>query len=102
MAAVNATLAAKGLMLRSGTVVGANLIATLNSTKNQDGQRDPAMHKTKKGNQWHFGMTAHIGVDADYGLVHSVIGMASNVNDVTQGYRLLHGDEPAVFTDAGY
>ena len=60
------------------------------------------MHQTKKGNQWHFGMKAHIGVDADSGLVHSVIGTAANVNDVTQGHGLLHGQETVVFADAGY
>ena len=60
------------------------------------------MHQTKKGNQWHFGMKAHIGVDADSGLVHSVIGTAANVNDVTQGYGLLHGQKSVVFADACY
>lgn len=88
MAAINATLANKGLMLKAGTVVDATLIAAPSSTKNKDGEPDPEMHQTKKGNQWHFGMKAHIGVDADSGLVHSVIGMAANVNDVTQGIVL--------------
>jgi IS5 family transposase len=60
------------------------------------------MHQTKKGNQWHFGMKAHIGVDADSDLVHTVIGTAANVNDVTQGHGLLHGKETVVFADAGY
>ena len=60
------------------------------------------MHQTKKGSQWHFGMKAHIGVDADSGLVHTVIGTAANVNDVTQGHALLHGQEQVVFADAGY
>ena len=83
MTAINATLAAKGLMLKTGAVVDATLIAAPSSTKNKDGERDPEMHQTKKGNQWHFGMKAHIGVDADSGLVHSVIGTAANVNDVT-------------------
>ncbi len=102
MAAINATLAQKGLMLKTGTVVDATLIAAPSSTKNKDGERDPEMHQAKKGNQWHFGMKAHIGVDADSGLVHSVIGTAANVNDVTQGHGLLHGDEAVVFADAGY
>jgi IS5 family transposase len=102
MAAINATLAKKGLMLKTGTVVDATLIAAPSSTKNKDGERDPEMHQTKKGNQWHFGMKAHIGVDADSGLVHSVIGTAANVNDVTQGHGLLHGKETVVFADAGY
>ena len=99
---INATLAAKGLMLKTGTVVDATLIAAPSSTKNSSGERDPEMHQTKKGNQWHFGMKAHIGVDADSGLVHTVIGTAANVNDVTQGYGLLHGQESVVFADAGY
>ena len=75
-------------MLKNGTVVDATLIAAPSSTKNSTGERDPEMHQTKKGNQWHFGMKAHIGVDADSGLVHTVIGTAANVNDVTQGQRL--------------
>ena len=102
MAAINATLANKGLMLKAGTVVDATLIAAPSSTKNKDGERDPEMHQAKKGNQWHFGMKAHIGVDADSGLVHSVIGTAANVNDVTRGHDLLHGKETVVFADAGY
>lgn len=74
LATVNATLADKGLMLREGTVVDAILIAAPSSTKNSTGERDPEMHQTKKGKQWHFGMTAHIGVDADSGLFHTVVG----------------------------
>ena len=95
-------MAKKGLLLKTGTVVDATLIAAPSSTKNSSGKRDPEMHQTKKGNQWHFGMKAHIGVDADSGLVHSVIGTAANVNDVTQGHELLHGEEAIVFADAGY
>jgi IS5 family transposase len=102
LATINATLATKGLMLKTGTVVDATLIAAPSSTKNSTGERDPQMHQTKKGNQWHFGMKAHIGVDADSGLVHTVIGTAANVHDVTQGYGLLHGNEQVVFADAGY
>lgn len=102
LATINATLATKGLMLKTGTVVDATLIAAPSSTKNSTGERDPEMHQTKKGNQWHFGMKAHIGVDADSGLVHTVIGTAANVNDVTQGHGLLHGQEQVVFADAGY
>ena len=102
LATINATLIAKGLMLKTGTVVDATLIAAPSSTKNSTGGRDPEMHQTKKGNQWHFGMKAHIGVDADSGLVHTVIGTAANVNDVTQGHALLHGEEAVVFADAGY
>ena len=102
LATINATLAQKGLMLKTGIVVDATLIAAPSSTKNSTGQRDPEMHQTKKGNQWHFGMKAHIGVDAESGLVHTVTGTAANVNDVTQGHGLLHGDEAVVFADAGY
>ena len=102
LATVNATLTDKGLMLRQGTVVDATLIAAPSSTKNSTGTRDPEMHQTKKGNQWHFGMKAHIGVDADSGLVHTVVGTAANVNDVTQASKLVHGEETDVFADAGY
>jgi IS5 family transposase len=100
--AVNATLAAKGLLLKEGTAVDATLIAAPISTKNGTGTRDPEMHQTKKGNQWHFGMKAHIGVDADSGLVHTVVGTSANVNDVTQAHALVHGEETDVFADAGY
>ena len=99
---VNDILQAKGLMMKKGTVVDATLIAAPSSTKNADGERDPEMHQTKKGNQWYFGMKAHIGVDADSGMVHSVIGTAANVGDVTQAGGLLHGDEQVAFGDAGY
>lgn len=102
LATVNATLAAKGLLLKSGTVVDATLIAAPSSTKNSSGERDPEMHQTKKGNQWHFGMKAHAGVDADSGLVHSVATTAANAHDVTQAHALLHGEETDVFADSGY
>ncbi len=102
LATVNSTLAAKGLLLKSGTAIDATLIAAPSSTKNNSGERDPEMHQTKKGNQWHFGMKAHIGVDADSGLVHTVVGTAANVNDVTQASALVHGEESDVFADAGY
>jgi IS5 family transposase len=99
---VNDLLAYKGLLLKSGTAVDATLISAPSSTKNAEGKRDPEMHQTKKGNQWYFGMKAHIGVDADSGLVHSVEGTAANVNDVTQAHKLLHGEEADAFADAGY
>ena len=99
---VNDILQAKGLMMKKGTVVDATLIAAPSSTKNAEGERDPEMKQTKKGNQWYFGMKAHIGVDADSGLVHSVVGTAANVGDVTQAGALLHGEEEAAFGDAGY
>ena len=100
--AINAHLAERGLFLREGTIVDATLIAAPPSTKNKTGKRDAQMHQAKKGNQWHFGMKAHIGVDANSGLVHTVIGTAANVADVTQAHALLHGNETAVFGDAGY
>jgi IS5 family transposase len=99
---INGHLAEKGLMMREGTIVDATLIAAPPSTKNKDGERDPEMHQSKKGNDWHFGMKAHIGVDATSGLVHTVIGTAGNVADVTQAGALLHGDETAALGDAGY
>ena len=92
----------KGLLLKAGTVVDATLISAPSSTKNASGERDPEMHQTKKGNQWYFGMKAHIGVDAESGLVHTVRGTAANVNDVIEANSLLHGEEADVFADAGY
>ena len=100
--AVNAQLQRQGLLLKTGTVVDATLIAAPSSTKNAQGERDPEMHQTKKGNEWHFGMKAHIGVDADSGLVHTVMGTAANAHDVTQAGALLHGQETDVFGDSGY
>jgi IS5 family transposase len=100
--AINGHLAEKGLLLREGTIIDATLMAAPPSTKNKDGQRDPEMHQSKKGKQWYFGMKAHIGVDAQSGLVHTVIGTAGNVSDITQAQALLHGDETDVFGDAGY
>lgn len=99
---VNRILTERGLMLKSGTIVDATLIAAPSSTKNARRERDPEMHQTKKGNQWYFGMKAHVGVDAETGLVHTVVATAANVSDVTQAHRLLHGQETDVFADAGY
>ena len=99
---VNAHLARKGQSLKAGTIVDATIIAAPSSTKNRDGKRDPEMHQTKKGNQYYFGMKAHIGVDDESGLVHSVVGTAANVADITQVDKLLHGDENVVCADAGY
>ena len=101
-ARVNAHLGRKGLSLRGGTIVDATIIAAPSSTKNRDGERDPEMCQTKKGNQWHFGMKAHIGVDDESGLVHSVECTAANVSDVTQVHKLLHGQEVTVCGDSGY
>jgi transposase, IS5 family len=102
LATVNALLQAKGLQLKAGTVVDATLIAAPTSTKNQSGERDPEMHQSKKGNQWYFGMKAHIGVDADSGLVHTVRGTSGNVGDVIEANSLLHGQKINAFGDAGY
>lgn len=99
---VNDILQAKGLMLRTGTVVDATLISAPNSTKNAEGERDPEMYQVRKGNQWYFGMKAHIGVDATSGLVHTVMGTAANISDINVAGALLHGREYAAFGDSGY
>jgi len=100
--AVNGYLQEKGLLMRHGTIVDATIIAAPTSTKNRARQRDPEMQQTKKGNQWYFGMKAHIGVDAESGLVHTVVGTAANVADETQTSPLLHGDEQVAYGDAGF
>jgi IS5 family transposase len=100
--ALNADLTARGLLLREGTLVDATLIAAPPSTKNKERKRDPEMHQTKKGNQWYFGMKAHIGADRDSKLVHTVVVTAANVADITQTAALLHGEEKQVHADAGY
>jgi len=99
---VGAMLEERGLLMRQGTIVDATIIAAPPSTKNKQKARDPEMHQTKKGNQWYFGMKAHIGVDVASGLVHTVKGTAANEADITQTAALLHGEEEAVFGDAGY
>ncbi|NUX59456.1 IS5 family transposase [Paraburkholderia youngii] len=99
---VNEILSEKGLMLKVGSAVDATLIFAPTSTKNGSGTRDPEMHQTKKGNQWYFGMKAHVGVDAESGVVHTVIGTAANVHDINAAEALLHGQEMDVYADAGY
>ena len=99
---INGYLGDRDLSLRQGTIIDATLIHAPSSTKNQDGKRDPEMHQAKKGNQWYFGMNAHIGVDDESGLVHSVVGTSANVADVTQVDKLLHGDENVVCAHDGY
>ena len=99
---VNAYLSRKGLLLKRGSIVDATIIAAPSSTKNAAGERDPEMHQTKKGNQWHFGMKARIGVDADSGLVHTVTTTPANEADVEVVDELLHGKEEVVYADAGY
>jgi len=102
LATVNELLSQRGLLLKAGTAVDATLIAAPTSTKNEDKARDAEMHSSKKGNQWYFGMMAHIGVDADSGLVHTVRGTSGHVSDIAEGNTLLHGRETVVFGDAGY
>ena len=102
LAEINAELSARGLLLKQGTVVDATLIAAPPSTKNKERKRDPEMSSTKKGNQWHFGMKAHIGADADSGLVHSLIFTKAKVADNKVLDDLLHGEESAVHGDKAY
>jgi IS5 family transposase len=99
---VGALLEEKKLLMREGTLIDASIIAAPSSTKNRRRERDPAMHQTKKGNQWYFGMKAHIGADEASGLVHSVEGTAANVSDLSQAHALLHGEEKRAGADAGY
>jgi IS5 family transposase len=100
--AINGHLVEKGLMMREETIVDATLIAPPPSTKNKDGKRDPEIHQSTKGNEWHFEMKAHIGVNAASGLVRTVVGTACNLFHVTQAHALLHGDEKAVLVGGGY
>ncbi|WP_127475565.1 IS5 family transposase [Sulfurivermis fontis] len=91
-----------GFKLGTGTIVDATLISAPSSTKNKDQQRDPDMHQTKKGNQWYFGMKAHVGVDHRTKLIHSVVATAANVHDSHCLPDLLHGDETRVWGDSAY
>lgn len=100
--AVNRQLAEQGVFLKEGTVVDATIISAPSSTKNEKKERDPEMRSTRKGNQYHFGMKAHIGADAASGLVHTLITTAANAHDVTQVHGLLHGEEQQVYGDSGY
>ncbi len=100
-AQIRTLLEEKRLLLRSGTIVDATIIAAPPSTKNADGARDPQMHQTKKGKDWHFGMKAHVGTDRR-GIVHSLTTTAANVHDSTQMAQLLHGQEREVFGDQAY
>jgi len=92
----------QGWIMRGGTIVDATIIAAPSSTKNADGARDPEMRQTKKGNQWYFGMKAHIGVDAGTGYVHSVTATAASVHDLDQITHLVRADDDVVYADAGY
>ena len=99
---INAHLAEKGLFMREGTIVDATIVAAAPSTKNKAKQRDPEMKQTRKGNQWYFGLKAHIGVDAVTGLTHSVAATSANVADVTMAGQLVRDDDKQVYGDAGY
>jgi IS5 family transposase len=99
---VNAYLASKGIRITTGTIVDATIIHAPSSTKNAKGERDPEMHQTRKGNQWHFGMKADIGVDSKEVIVHSVCTSAASVSDVHMLPELLHGEEKKVWGDGGY
>lgn len=92
----------KGLILKKGTIVDSTIIAAPSSTKNQKKERDPDARQTKKGNTWYFGYKAHIGVDKDSGLVHTVEVTGANVHDVTMAPKLLTGEESVVYGDSGY
>jgi transposase, IS5 family len=102
LAAVNAHLATKGVKIGTGTIVDATIIAAPPSTKNADGTRDPDMHQVKKGNQWHFGMKAHLGVDSKEKIIHTVVATAANVHDSQIIGQLLHGRETKVWGDSAY
>jgi IS5 family transposase len=99
---VGELLQANGLRLSGGTIVDATIIAAPSSTKNADKARDPEMHQTKKGNQWHFGMKVHIGADSKSGLVHSASVTPANVHDSQELPRLLHGNETRLYGDSAY
>ena len=92
----------RGLILKKGTIVDSTIISAPSSTKNKEKQRDPDAHQTKKGNTWHFGYKAHIGVDRDSGLVHTVKATSANVHDVSMTAELMHGEEETLNGDSGY
>ena len=100
--AQNQIFAEEGWIMRGGSIVDATIIAAPSSTQNATGTRDPEMHQTKKGNQWYFGMKAHIGADAGTGYVHSVSATAANVHDLDQVADLVRDDDEVAYTDAGY
>ena len=99
---VNAYLATRGLRISTGTIVDATIVHAPSSTKNEAKARDPEMHQTRKGNQWYFGMKAHIGVDSKTRLIHAVVATAANAHDSTVLEDLLHGDETRIWGDQAY
>ena len=100
LARIGAYLAAQGFTVSRGTIVDATIIRAPSSTKNRQKERDPEMHQTKKGNQWYFGMKAHIGVDSRTKLIHSVAATAAHVHDSQMLPKLLHGQETRVWGDS--
>ena len=88
--------------MHGGTVVDATLIAAPKSTKNREGKHDPQMHQTKKGNEWHFGMKIHSGVDAGSGYVHTITGTSANIHDIVETSKLIREDDTVVYGDSGY
>ena len=100
--AINGVLEANGLIMHGGTIVDATIISAPSSTKNQDKARDPEMHQTKKGNEWHFGMKAHVGVDAGTGYVTRVTATAANIHDIAETKSLIRPDDTVVYGDSGY
>ena len=99
---VNARLEKAGLLMHGGTIVDATIIQAPSSTKNREGKRDPEMHQTKKGNQWHHGMKVHMGVDAGTGYVHTITATAANAHDITETHSLVREDDEVVYGDSGY
>jgi len=100
--AIKRALEEHGHMMRGGTIVDATLISAPSSTKNKKKERDPEMHQTKKGNEWHFGMKCHVGVDAGSGYTHSLETTAANVHDITVAPQLIREDDEVVYGDSGY
>jgi IS5 family transposase len=100
--AIKGFLEKNGCMMRGGTIVDATIINAPSSTKNKSGERDPEMRSTRKGNQWYFGMKAHIGVDAGSGYTHTVEATSANEHDVTKASELIREDDEVVYGDSGY
>jgi IS5 family transposase len=102
LTAINRYLHENGMKIAKGTIVDATIISAPSSTKNKDGQRDPEMHQTKKGNQWYFGMKAHVAVDSKTKMIHTILASAANVADRDALPHLLHGKETRVWGDQAY
>ena len=102
LATLNAKLIERGLLLEAGAVVDATLIAAPIPIKTNTGERNPKMHQTNKGNQWHFDINAHIGADVEAGMTHTIARSAFNELDITQAHSLPHGEENVVFVNYGH